>query len=331
MFTEDKKLICSPEGKFRVLMMSDIQECADYNEKSLRSVSALLDAAKPDLVILGGDNCDGQKVHNYNELKAFLDIFTAPMIKRGIPWAHVYGNHDHDAKVDISLQQELYESYPFCVSGHTDDSVHGKSNFVLPIYDHKGENVIFNVWGLDTNNTIDGLDGLVPSGNMNDEARLDNNICQIGDWEGLWFDQLMWYWNTSCAIEKKHGRKIPGLMCMHVAPVEYKMAYKNAEQCVLNGHYDEELSQGLFNSGLFAEILQRGDVRTISCGHTHHNDFEAIYCGIRLCWDACVGYDCYGIDDRRGGRIFDITEQNPWSLQTQMLRTLPLLEEAVIL
>lgn len=331
MLTQDKKLTCSPEGKFRVLMMSDIQESADYNEKSLRSVSAMLDEAKPDLVIWGGDNCDGHKIHNYEELKAFLDVFTAPMIKRGIPWAHVYGNHDHDAKVDIALQSELYESYPYCVSAHTDDSIHGKSNFVLPIYDHTGEKVIFNVWGLDTNNVHYGLNNLVPSGNMYDEARLENNVCQIGDWEGLYFDQLMWYWNTSCALEKEYGRKIPGLMCMHVAPMEYKMAYMNAEKSVLNGHYDEALSACVFNSGLFFEILQRGDVRTICCGHTHHNDFEALYCGIRLCWDACAGYSCYGTHERRGGRIFDITEQDPWSIRTEMIRTLPLLENAVIL
>jgi len=109
------------------------------------------------------------------------------------------------------------------------------------------------------------------------------------------------------------------------------MAYKNPEKYVLEGHYEEDLSHGLFNSGLFSALLQRGDVRTICCGHTHHNDFEAVYCGIRLCWDACAGYSCYGTDTHRGGRIFDITEQDPWSVKTQMIRTLPLLESAVIL
>ena len=56
------KLKCNADGKFRVLMMSDIQDCLQYDERSLRAVSALLNETNPDLVILGGDNCDGRQV-----------------------------------------------------------------------------------------------------------------------------------------------------------------------------------------------------------------------------------------------------------------------------
>lgn len=42
-----------PDGTFRVLMMSDLQESASYDPRSLRSVEALLDECAPDLVILG--------------------------------------------------------------------------------------------------------------------------------------------------------------------------------------------------------------------------------------------------------------------------------------
>ena len=50
------------DGTFRVLMLSDIQESVHYDERSLRSVCALLDEAKPDLVIWGGDNCYGPEM-----------------------------------------------------------------------------------------------------------------------------------------------------------------------------------------------------------------------------------------------------------------------------
>lgn len=40
-----------PDGTFRVLMMSDIQESAQYDPRSLRSVEAQLDECQPDLVI----------------------------------------------------------------------------------------------------------------------------------------------------------------------------------------------------------------------------------------------------------------------------------------
>ena len=40
-----------PDGTFRVLMVSDIQESAQYDPRSLRSVEAQLDECQPDLVI----------------------------------------------------------------------------------------------------------------------------------------------------------------------------------------------------------------------------------------------------------------------------------------
>lgn len=51
------------------------------------------------------------------------------------------------------------------------------------------------------------------------------------------------------------------------------------------------------------------------------NDFDAEYCGIRLLWDACVGYSCYGVDERRGGRLFVYHKENPTKVETKMIHT----------
>lgn len=319
--TEKRKLKFRKDGTFRVLMMSDLQESAHFDKRSLRSVEILIEESDPDLVIWGGDNCDGTKIMDENELRSFLDVFTSPMEKRGIPWAHVYGNHDHDAPVDIALQQSIYESYPNCVSGHTDDTVHGKSNFVLPVYNSKDE-ISLAVWGLDTNHYVTELDCLV-GGDMNKMAGLPNTPVGYGVWGMLYFDQLMWYYNASLKLEKEAGGKVPGLLCMHIAPYEYITAYSNPEICVREGHYDEGLATMPFNPGLFSLLLQRGDVKAICCGHTHCNDFDAEYCGIRLLWDAAAGYSCYGVDERRGGRLFVYRENDPASVDTRMIRTFP--------
>ncbi len=314
----------SPEGTFRVLMLSDIQESATYDPRSLRSVCALLDEAKPDLVVWGGDNCFGPEMHSLEDVKAFLKVFAAPMEQRGIPWAHVFGNHDHDVPGDIWEHQALYEAYPMHVSGHTDGTVHGVTNFLLPIYDRTGQRPVFHVWGLDSNNLAEEMDYLLPEGQMETAAQLPNNPLSVGRWSTVYFDQLMWYWNTSCEQERQWGGKIPGLLCMHIAPHEFTMARANPELCVKAGHFTENLDPAVVNSGLFSAVLQRGDIRTISCGHTHMNDFEAEYCGIRLCWDACAGYRCYGIDELRGGRLFEIREEDPWHISTRMIHTLGL-------
>lgn len=314
------KLRFREDGTFRVVMMSDLQESAKYDPKSLRSVEALLEECNPDLVVLGGDNCNGQEIKSEEDLIAFLNIFTAPMEKRKIPYVHVFGNHDHDAPIPVERQQEIYESYPMCISEHTDQSVHGKSNFMLPVYNRKDE-IALAIWGLDTNHSVDELDGLIGK-SMRKEALLPNAPVGWGPWGMIYFDQLLWYWNTSCALEEQMGKKIPGLLCMHIAPYEYRTACANPQICVREGHYDELLGSTPFNTGLFNILLQRGDVRAICCGHTHENDFDAEYCGIRLLWDACVGYRCYGKDERRGGRLFIYHEDDPSKITTQMVRTL---------
>ena len=307
-------------GTFRVLMMSDLQESSSYDPRSLRSIEVLLDEGSPDLVVLGGDNCYGPEIKNERQLKDFLDIFTAPMESRGIPWVHVFGNHDHDVSIPIERQQEIYESYPMCISCHTDETVHGKSNFMLPVYSKNNE-IALAIWGLDTNHSVDELDGLIGK-SMRQSALLPNAPVGTGPWGMIYFDQLLWYWNTSLSLEEKTGRKVPGLLCMHIAPYEYRTASANPRICVREGHYDEPLGSTPFNTGLFSVLLQRGDIKAICCGHTHENDFDAEYCGIRLLWDACVGYRCYGIDERRGGRLFTYYENDPAKIETRMIRTL---------
>ncbi len=319
-FTTKHPLRFREDGTFRVLMLSDIQESAHYDPRSLRSLEVLMEEGDPDLVIWGGDNCFGPEITCEEDLQQFLDIFTMPMEKRKIPWAHVFGNHDHDAPIAIERQQELYERYPMCVSDHTGPEVHGKSNFVLPIRNRKGQ-IVLAVWGMDTNRNVEEYNCLV-DGSMRKAAGLPQQPVGYGDWGMLYFDQLMWYWQTSQALEETAEQKVPGLLCMHIAPYEYRTAAANPLVCVREGYYEEPLGSGPLNSGLFAALLQRGDIRAICCGHTHRNDFDAEYCGIRLLWDACAGYRCYGIDAHRGGRLFTYCEDQPGVVTTQMIRTL---------
>ena len=309
-----------PDGTFRVLMMSDLQESASYDPRSLRSVEVLLEEADPDLVILGGDNCYGPEIQGEEDLKRFLDIFTKPMEERKIPWAHVFGNHDHDVELDPDRHQALYEAYPMNLSGHTGEEIHGKTNFVLPVKNQKGE-IALAVWGLDTNHAVENLDEWIGD-SMRRATHLENRPNPAGEWGMLYFDQLAWYHNTSVELERAAGKKVPGLLCMHIAPWEYVTAQKNPEICVREGHYDEELGGMALNPGLFSLLLQRGDIRAICCGHTHMNDFDAEYLGIRLFWDACVGYRCYGVDERRGGRLFVYHQEDPTRVESRMIRTL---------
>lgn len=71
-----RKLKFDNNGKFKILMMSDIQETLEYDSRTLKNINKLIDNVNPNLVILGGDNCDGTVLKTQKELKKYLEIFT---------------------------------------------------------------------------------------------------------------------------------------------------------------------------------------------------------------------------------------------------------------
>ena len=77
---------------------------------------------------------------------------------------------------------------------------------------------------------------------------------------------------------------------------------------------------GMLNSGLSSTILQRKDIICIACGHSHNDCFEGTFCNVKMCLDACAGYSPYGTDDLRGGRIFEINENDTNDIKTYMVR-----------
>lgn len=60
-------------GKLKILMLSDIQETLDYDKRTLIGIEKIIETEKPDLVILGGDNCDGIVLKTEEELRKYLD------------------------------------------------------------------------------------------------------------------------------------------------------------------------------------------------------------------------------------------------------------------
>lgn len=209
--------------KFKILMLSDIQETLDYDKRTLEGINKIIDTEKPNLIILGGDNCDGTVLKTEKELREYLDIFSEPMESRNIPWAHVFGNHDHDIDIDDITKTKIYEEYKCCISKHTED-IYGTTNFVLPIkYSNKNE-IAFNIWGLDSNNLIEYTDIQIDK-NMN-VLKKPSMSCR---WDIVHFEQLMWYWNSSKEIEEYCNKKIDGILFMHIPPWEFQYIVENPQ------------------------------------------------------------------------------------------------------
>lgn len=300
-------------GKFKILMLSDIQETLNYDKRTLDSINKILDFSKPNLVVLGGDNCDGTVLKTKSELIEYLNIFSKPMENRKIPWMHVFGNHDHDIDIDDMQKTKIYEQYDYCISKHTED-IYGTTNYVLPIKHFNTDKIAFNIWAMDTNNLITNSNMEIDK-NMN-VLKKPSMSCR---WDIIHFDQLMWYWNTSNEIEKYCNKRINGMLFMHIPPYEFQYIIDNPKYTNGIGSMVEDMKIGMFNSGIFSTILQRKDIKCIACGHSHNDCFQGEFCGIQMCLDACAGYSPYGTDALRGGRIFEINEKDTNSINTYMI------------
>lgn len=222
-------------GKFKILMLSDIQETLNYDKRTLNNMNKIIKNTNPDLVVLGGDNCDGTVLKTETELKDYLDIFLAPMEKIKIPYIHVFGNHDHDISIDDIKKTKLYEKYNYCISKHT-ENIYGTTNFVIPIYDSSANKIAFNIWGLDSNNQIKDTN-LIIDKNIN----LMNKPKMSCRWDFLHFEQLMWYWNSSKELEEYCNKKINGILFMHIPPWEFQYIVDNPEYTNAKGSMIEQM------------------------------------------------------------------------------------------
>lgn len=313
-------------GKFRILMVSDIHGGAGYaREKTVRAMQALVDAAKPQLVILGGDIAGPGMIHVENEkqLHDLLDDISSPMEKAGIPWAHVYGNHDDNFGLSNAQQQVVYESYPHCVSKAGPENVSGVGNYVLPIFDDAGEKILFNVFCLDSHGGM--MEFRKQFGIPEDAKFFHANPITCSNSECVYFDQIMWYWKTSEMLENYAGNRIPALMFLHIPLPEHGIVAMKRSDCKFEGNQLDDVECSPLNTGLFAACLQRGDVKGIFCGHVHENDYVGQYGGIKLGFDGYMSYHACHKNEIRGGRVFEISADEPEKFTTYMLRVRSLL------
>ena len=312
------------DGHFRILMMSDFHGKPDFNHKLIDGIEALIDHAKPDFIMLGGDEVCGVSEDIF---RTFITDVLEPINKRGIPWAHVFGNHDCEQNITKEQQEKIYEEFPLCLSEYGPDDLSGVGNYVLPVLAHENDSVKYHLWALDSHRNFTDY---IKYYNLPEDTQfiLPKTFGKGKDQASPMFNQVRWYYKESVRREKEAGYKIPAVMFMHVPILEYHLTYRNPEQTGFTGHKRDSYGTSELNSGIFFACMQRGDVKGIFCGHEHHIDQQSQYCGITLACDSCVGYDMSAHDDLRGGRIIDIWEDG--RMETRHVKLMELMGESAM-
>ncbi|MBQ2964537.1 MAG: metallophosphoesterase family protein [Clostridia bacterium] len=315
-----KQLRFKKDKPFRIFLMSDLHGGKGVSDQLPEAIEAVMAKYEPDLVLLGGDTagCGPVHVETEQDLREYLDIITEPMNKRNIPWAHVFGNHDDNYGLSREKQQEIYESYPLCLSEAGPEEISGVGNYCLPVFASDSDKIKFAVWGFDSH---DNLRGFRREYGLPEDMKivLHNHLHDGTDYDGVHFDQAAWYYFESMRLEKENGEKIPGMMYMHIAIPEFYLVSQNYHDCKCYGSKCENVASGEINFGLFAACLQRGDIKAIFAGHDHINDFHGTYCGIKFAYDGGLTYDGYQRDWIRGGRLIEINENDNWNFTSDMV------------
>lgn len=325
------KLRFSSDGKFKIMQMSDFQDYVNNTNKptvhqsSIILMNAALEAEKPDLVVMTGDQLGGNM--NAEALQEYIRQMVAPMEEHGVPWLVTYGNHDEDATTALSAgwnkiqQLAFYRSFAHNVnratmSGATGFYPNGLNTYAVGdmyqlIYDNAGQTPLYNVWALDSNE-------------YDREYSIYSNIG--GDsYDWIRPKQVQWYSKTSQLLEAKYG-KLNSLMFYHIPLQEWSDMWNNSAKYGVTGEKHEQECPAAVNSGLFLAALERDDVKGMFVGHDHVNTYLGNFHGIFLGYDANVGYQTYGLGGTaannnrlRGVRVFELDKSDLSKFATRMV------------
>ncbi len=311
-----------PNGKLIIMQVSDPQDMKYVRKAMVKMLDNAYDKIKPDLVVFTGDNILGNhlldarfgtkqiasgKAATLSVMKDSIHHICAPLEKRKIPFAMIYGNHDDMNAVSKDEQADIYRSYSMCLPMNTRNGKVDCDTYNIPIYSHDGDKPVFNLWMLDS-------------------AWYDK--AQDKCFQAIKPETVEWYKEESAKLTADNGgTPVPSLMFAHIPLPEITNL---VEKCGPNdvgaildsrqgwirlkdgvrgkiGEYPCVLEE---TNGLFDAALECGDVKAIVSGHDHRNCFEGKYKGIEFIQTSCASFRCYG-DETRGVRVFEIDERNP--------------------
>lgn len=97
-------------------------------------MNTVLDADPPQLVVLNGDLITGENTFLENST-VYVDEIVQPLLRRNLPWASTYGNHDSDFNLSSLAMFQRERQWPNARTQRMvfDDQA-GVTNYYLPVY-----------------------------------------------------------------------------------------------------------------------------------------------------------------------------------------------------
>jgi hypothetical protein len=279
---EDSDLAFNDKGIFKIVQFTDthvsLEKNANLNVYGI--VADVLAVEKPDFAILTGDVVT--ETNPREGYRRFAEVFQ----KAKVPWAVVFGNHDSENSMTRKDIADFLQSLPYCMNRDRGET-EGNTNFVLPVFG-RDKKIAALLYCMDSNTystlkpTVDGYGWFT-------------------------FSQIEWYRNKSSEYTQAHGGPLPALAFFHIPLPEYTAAWNNEATPPVGVKNEPECSPDI-NTGMFAAMLECGDVMGTFVGHDHINDYIGRYYDIALAYGRVSKVMRGAEDPLAGGRVIVLKE-----------------------
>lgn len=280
------------DGTFKIVQFTDthFKWGKKASQKAIECIIAVIDEEDPDFVIFTGDQVYSKGVENS------LRALTAPLIERAIPYAAVFGNHDHQFDMTRPAMYDLLQSQEYCAMPPRGEA--DSPDYHLTVYSNDGTSIARALYCMDTH-----------------DKSAANKVGGGYDW--LTGSQINWYRAISGSYAKaNNGTPVPALLFIHIPLPEYQTAIDTDPDNIV-GTKKERICCSALNSGMFAALKEQGDIRGVFCGHDHDNDFLTTYRGILLAYGRYTGgKTVYNHIGTNGARVIVLDEKNPDKIDT---------------
>lgn len=279
----DPPLYFNENGEFVIVQFADFHEWAGkegYKSRDdmLYTLSPLieayirdvLDAIKPDFVVLTGDNIFNlsflDRVHKVSAhtMTLIADIFE----EKQVYWSYTFGNHDTEGGTTKEDYLKATSTYKYCLAGledgeyykalsyEADETDYRAGNFSIPVYGKDKKSYAYNIFILDS-----GSYTYVPPSYLPYRYILD--------------EQVDWYAAQALALKEANGGAVvPSVMFTHIPLFEHEEAYGQGGPSI--GRW-VGISPSTTRSKIVQRALEIGDMKAIFVGHNHYNSFTGFY------------------------------------------------------
>jgi len=268
--------------KFRIIQFTDVHFRGDSyrSDSALVMIEKMIRAEKPDLAVFTGDI-----VTSVNTMKAW-QTFSDAISKLRVPWALILGNHDIEGEITGKQIMDILAKKPYSLTQNGPQNIAGNGNFFLKVQSSGSTKTAALLYFFDSHSGF--------------KTKTDR-----GEYEWIAFNQVEWYRQQSEKLTKENGGKCyPALAFFHIPLIEYKEVVGKPTTF---GNQNEGVSSPDVNTGMYAALLECGDVMGTFVGHDHNNNFIGCLRNICLAFGQSSGRQAYG-SIGKGARIIVLYE-----------------------